>query len=207
MISRSFRNDIIFQRALKSAFEFLLNRSIGRYTIAEILAYYTDRLLRKSSEKRREEEIEDILGVVIELFENLEDKDFFADIYKTLLAKRLLGNTSASEDAEKSIITKMKLCCGAQYTSKLEGIVNDLHLASDIQGVFHSNSPGLPIDFSVQVLTLSYWPSYKNYYCVSPQVMNDCTVIFNKYYENSTTHRTLKSVSYTHLTLPTNREV
>lgn len=38
----------------------------------------------------------------MELFSFLSDKDLFAEIYRNQLSKRLLYETSASEDAEKS---------------------------------------------------------------------------------------------------------
>lgn len=47
------------------------------------------------------------------------------------LARRLLHETSASEDLEKSVIGKLKLKCGSHFTSKLEGMLHDLNGASD----------------------------------------------------------------------------
>jgi hypothetical protein len=38
------------------------------------------------------------------------------------LAKRLLLGKSASIDAEKSMISKLKTECGSQFTNKLEGM-------------------------------------------------------------------------------------
>jgi hypothetical protein len=49
------------------------------------------------------------------------------------LAKRLLLQRSASDDAERSMIAKLKLKCGAQFTSKLEGMVTDMNLSQDHQ--------------------------------------------------------------------------
>ena len=39
-------------------------------------------------------------------------QDFFAEIYRNQLAKRLLNNRSTSDDAERSMISKLKLRCG-----------------------------------------------------------------------------------------------
>lgn len=65
--------------------------------------------------------MEDKLEKVVRLFSYLSDKDIFAEFYKKQLAKRLLLARSSSDDAERSMIAKLKLRCGAQFTSKLEG--------------------------------------------------------------------------------------
>ena len=55
---------------------------------------------------------------VVRLFCYLSDKDIFAEFYKKQLAKRLLLARSSSDDAERAMIAKLKLRCGAQFTSK-----------------------------------------------------------------------------------------
>ena len=56
------------------------------------------------------------------LFDHLSDKDVFVEFYRVGLAKRLLHSRSVSEDAERSFVSKLKLNCGAQFTSNLEGV-------------------------------------------------------------------------------------
>ena len=72
-----------------------------------------------------------ILSCKVQLFSYLSDKDLFSDIFRHLLAKRLLNQKSANDDAEKSIIGKFKLKCGAQFTYKMEGMLNDLSTGKD----------------------------------------------------------------------------
>lgn len=43
------------------------------------------------------------------LFKYLTDKDVFMMVYSKLLSKRLIGDLSASEDAESSMIQKLKV--------------------------------------------------------------------------------------------------
>jgi cullin 1 len=52
------------------------------------------------------------------------------------LAKRLLNQRSSSDDAEILMISKLKLRCGAQFTSKMEGMLNDLAIGGDHQTEF-----------------------------------------------------------------------
>jgi hypothetical protein len=58
-----------------------------------------------------------------------QGKDVFEAFYKKDLAKRLLLNKSASIDAEKTMIAKLKAECGSQFTSKLEGMFKDAELS------------------------------------------------------------------------------
>jgi hypothetical protein len=50
---------------------------------------------------------------------------------RNLFAKRLLNQRSASNDAERSMLSKLKLRCGAQFTGKMEGMLSDLAVGSD----------------------------------------------------------------------------
>jgi len=68
---------------------------------------------------------------IISVFYYLPDKDLFAEIYRNQLAKRLLNGRSASMDAEKQMISKLKQQCGAPLTSKLEGMIRDLQVGDD----------------------------------------------------------------------------
>ena len=44
------------------------------------------------------------------IFKYIEDKDVFQKFYSKWLAKRLVHQTSASDDAEASMISKLKVC-------------------------------------------------------------------------------------------------
>uniref|UniRef100_A0A8C7MKX6 Cullin 4B n=1 Tax=Oncorhynchus kisutch TaxID=8019 RepID=A0A8C7MKX6_ONCKI len=88
-------------------------------------------------------------------------KDVFEAFYKKDLAKRLLVGKSASVDAEKSMLSKLKHECGAAFTSKLEGMFKDMELSKDIMVQFKQcqNLPG-NIELTVNILTMGYWPTY-----------------------------------------------
>lgn len=47
------------------------------------------------------------------VFKYVEDKDVFQKFYSKMLAKRLVYQTSASDDAEASMISKLKVCVRA----------------------------------------------------------------------------------------------
>ena len=54
------------------------------------------------------------------IFKYIEDKDVFQTFYSTKLSKRLIHGVSASEEAEASMISKLKEACGFEYTNKLQ---------------------------------------------------------------------------------------
>ena len=54
------------------------------------------------------------------IFKYLEEKDVFQTFYSTKLSKRLIDGVSASDEAEASMISKLKEACGFEYTNKLQ---------------------------------------------------------------------------------------
>ena len=63
----------------------------------------------------------------------------FEAFYKKDLAKRLLLGRSASTDAEKNMITKLKTECGSQFTNKLEGMFKDVDLSRELMMSFRES--------------------------------------------------------------------
>jgi cullin 3 len=59
--------------------------------------------------QKTDDEIELALDKTISVFRFLSDKDKFERYYKTHLAKRLLYGRSASDEAEKGMVAKLKV--------------------------------------------------------------------------------------------------
>jgi cullin 1 len=187
----------VFHKALTEAFEDIVNKKTFQSSTAELLAQFADRLLNKGGLKLDEEELNNTMQNVIRLFSYLTDKDMFSEFYRKHLSKRLLLGRSASEEAEKAMIGKLKLKCGAQFTSKLEGMLNDMLNAADHHASFQAwlkeNSIGLSgIEFSVQTLTTGNWPSYNTDECKLLPVMGRCIDAFRMYYNTKTSNRRLR---------------
>ena len=70
------------------------------------------------------------------IFKFIEDKDVFQKFYTKNLAKRLVNSTSASDDAEASMISKLKEACGFEYTSKLQRMFTDMSISKDLNDDF-----------------------------------------------------------------------
>ncbi|XP_021846749.1 cullin-1 [Spinacia oleracea] len=195
-----FVSHTIFHKALKEAFEVFLNKGVAGSTSAELLASFCDNILKKGgSEKLSDEAIEDSLEKVVKLLAYVSDKDMFAEFYRKKLSRRLLFDKSANDDHERSILTKLKQQCGAQFTSKMEGMVTDLQLGRENQSHFEeyleqnpNANPGL--DLNVTVLTTGFWPSYKSSDLNLPSEMVRCVESFKQFYQTKTKHRKLSWV-------------
>lgn len=190
-----FNGNTVFQKALKDAFEVFINKeSASKYSNAELISTYCDRLLKGGIERMDDAATEDALEKVVQLFAFITDKDLFGEIYRNHLSKRLLSQRSSSNDLERSMISKLKLRCGAQYTSKMEGMLGDLTVAADHQRDFEKflvGRPALPIEFTVQILTTGFWPSYKHTDVPLPPELTICQGVFREYYDTKTSHRKL----------------
>jgi cullin 1 len=80
--------------------------------MAEMLAAYTDTILRKGGTKIPEDQFDEYIKSIVHLFTHLIDKDLFIEVYRSYLAKRLLNDKSLSEDNEKIMISHIKMSCG-----------------------------------------------------------------------------------------------
>ena len=114
------------------------------------------------------------------IFKYLEEKDVFQSFYSTKLSKRLIHGVSASDEAEASMISKLKEACGFEYTNKLQRMftggllspfsrgarlltgVADMRLSKDLTDSFkdrmEQNHTDMDINFSVMVLGTNFWP-------------------------------------------------
>ena len=201
LTAECWQNSTLFHKALKEAFEVCCNKQVGASTFAELLANFCDALLKKGggSEKLSDEAVEASLDKVVRLLAYVSDKDLFAEFHRKKLAKRLLSERSASDDAERSLLSKLKQQCGAQFTSKLEGMVNDMALAKDMQSAFagwqaeqvEAGQPAGKLDLTVTVLTTGYWPTYKFLEMVLPSELVAGVEQFKAFYDKRGGHRKL----------------
>ncbi|KAL7102674.1 hypothetical protein ACP275_08G132900 [Erythranthe tilingii] len=181
----SFYKNDSFSNTIKDAFEHLIN--IRQNRPAELIAKFVDEKLRAGNKGTSEEELEGTLDKVLVLFRFIQGKDVFEAFYKKDLAKRLLLGKSASIDAEKSMISKLKTECGSQFTNKLEGMFKDIELSKEINESFKQSSQArtkLPsgIEMSVHVLTTGYWPTYPPMDVRLPHELNVYQDIFKEFY-------------------------
>ncbi|KAJ3150527.1 Cullin-2 [Geranomyces michiganensis] len=163
--------DVAFTAAVDHAFRSIINdHTLTPGTnAAEILARFCDSLLKKSAKGLAEAEIETKLGQMVTLFKYVEDKDVFQKFYARMLAKRLIHGTSVSDDAEMGMISRLKMACGVEYTTKLQRMFTDTTLSAELNAAFGRHSAaavatndgptGKPaVEMNAMVLTAGSWP-------------------------------------------------
>jgi len=196
----SFRGEKRARKRMRESFEYFLNTDARA---ASCLSVYVDELLRVGLKGATEDQVKQALDKIIIVFRYLSDKDVFESYYKQHLAKRLLMGRSVSDDAERSMVSLLKAECGYQFTSKLEGMFNDMRISRDMQDSYKNykrvqeQSKGeisesvKPIDIEVDVLTNGYWPSQNIPPCILPQQVQDAIARYSKFYLEKHTGRKL----------------
>jgi len=193
VIKTDFSGHSLFQKALKDAFVEIVNKNVGAFSNAELMSTFCDRVLKSGGERLSDQEVEINLDRIVQLFSYLTDKDLFAEIYRNQLAKRLLNQRSASDDAEKVMIAKLKMQCGTHFTSKMEGMLSDLAVGTDQRSEFEEKMKqhSTKLDFSVQVLTTGFWPTYKSPDVALTPEMSKCMSVFKEWHDNKHAKRKL----------------
>jgi len=193
LVSTAFRSDNGFVASLdKACRRFINDNAVCKAAKSaskspELLARYTDLLLKKSAKNPEEQEMEQLLTDVMVVFKYIEDKDVFQTFYSKMLAKRLIHATSASEDLEGVMIGKLKSTCGYEYTSKLQRMFTDMSLSRDLLDRFKTTieekQTNLGVDFSILVLATGSWPLQPpstNF--TVPKELQTCEQLFLKFY-------------------------
>mmetsp|Transcript_26924 Transcript_26924/g.58796 ORF Transcript_26924/g.58796 Transcript_26924/m.58796 type:complete len:739 (-) Transcript_26924:3390-5606(-) len=194
VLERAMQRNEVFANTLKEAFESFINQRQNKP--AELIAKFIDTKLRAGNKGQTDEELEGVLDKALMLFRYIQGKDVFEAFYKKDLAKRLLLGKSASIDAEKSMISKLKAECGSQFTTKLEGMFKDIELSTDVMAAFRqyeSSLKKLPagIDMQVSVLTSGYWPTYPIMEAKLPEELEVSQEVFKNFYLNKYSGRRL----------------
>lgn len=166
LVKRAFKEEPEFTRSLDNACREFVNRNevcvAGSSKSPELLAKYTDVLLRKSSTSIEEAELERTLMEIMTVFKYIEDKDVFQKFYSRMLARRLVHSNSSSDDAETSMISKLKEACGFEYTNKLQRMFQDMQISKDLNKEFRDHLEGVEygkaVDSTFSILGTGFWP-------------------------------------------------
>ncbi|GAA5973888.1 hypothetical protein JCM11641_001202 [Rhodosporidiobolus odoratus] len=201
LVGKAFRGDQGFVASLDRACREFVNRNKACSSpnkSPELLAKYSDSLLRKSNKASEDADVESALTDTMTVFKYIEDKDVFQKFYSKMLSSRLIRETSASEDAESSMIGKLKDACGFEYTSKLQRMFQDIQLCNDLNSAFKEkmhqthDASELGVDFAISVLGTSSWPiSAPNTKLNMPVELVKTKERFEQYYTNKHSGRKL----------------
>lgn len=157
----AFQSDQGLQSSIEASFARFINLNARS---SEYLSLFFDENLKKGIKGKTESEVDSLLDNGITLLRYIKDKDLFETYYKKHLSRRLLMKRSASMDAERQMISKMKMEVGNQFTQRIEAMFKDMTISEDLTANYkeHISSSAdpdqKPIDLEVNVLTSTMWP-------------------------------------------------
>ncbi|KAK0436828.1 Cullin [Desarmillaria tabescens] len=160
----------------------------------ELLVKYADLVLRKNNKLVKEQDVEVALDRMIVIFNYLEDKDILQHFYAASLSRRLVYESSTSDENEASMVSKLEKACGSEYTSKLRQMLTDMKLSKDLADQFNPEREQDDIDmtFSIMVLGTNSWPLYPSSHGFTiPREIYPTYDRFQEYYQTKHSGRKL----------------
>lgn len=204
VLAFAFKSDQGLQTASTRSFTDFIN-VFGRSS--EYLSLFFDENMKKGIKGKTENEVDALLDKGIILLRYIQDKDMFERYYKKHLSKRLLMKRSISMDAERQMISKMKMEVGNSFTQKIESMFKDMAVSEDLSSSYKQEvaSLGDPdphrAELEINVLTSTMWPletmsaSSKdggpNSSCIFPPQVGILKQGFEKFYLKKHTGRQL----------------
>lgn len=191
----------------------------GTSKVAEMIAKHIDLLLRGGLKAMPKELLSDLqdrataekeglassadedaeldrqLDQTLELCRHIQGKDTFEAFYKKDLARRLLMGRSASSDAERNMISKLRDEAGSSLTQNIETMFKDQELAKEEMNAFRDwerGTSGSNTDLlQVMVLSSGAWPTYPDVNLNLPDNVASQHERFDKFYQNKHSGRVL----------------
>jgi len=204
LVNVAFNGESEFVRSLDNACKEFVNRNqvckSSSTRSPELLAKYADQLLKKGAKAADESELEELLVQIMVVFKYIEDKDVFQKFYSRMLAKRLVHTSSVSDDAETSMISKLKEACGYEYTNKLQRMFQDVQISKDLNAsykdwhdkVLEDSREKRTVDSSYQILGTGFWPlNAPNTPFAPPVEVSKAIESFTRFYDQKHTGRKL----------------
>lgn len=170
VVKTAFVDTLSFLAALKKGANTYMNINLvtkthpqGSRASPVLLSKYCDGLLKKSSKMHGGGDVDPLLEGCITVFNFLQDADVFQKFYSKGLAKRLVEGNSASEDAEESMISKLKTTAGADWTRKFQTMFTDVKTSRESTRKFKEKAfDGVLKDFNAMILKSGSWPFAPN---------------------------------------------
>ena len=196
LITNPFMNNNLFNVVFKEVLESMQGNQTNINT-GYLLPFYFDKFLRRSyNQCTSAQGAIDAINQAIPIFPYVSDKDVFISIHKTLLSSRILNEDFVSMDAEKYLLSKLKVQCGVEYTKNIETMIGDYFLNKDINQNYitfrTSNQISSKIDATLSVLTAEHWPVLNVHKVKLPDELVALTNHMFKFYHMNYSGRTLQ---------------
>lgn len=161
ILTEAFQDDQGLQTALSRSFTDFIN---AFERSSEYLSLFFDENMKKGIKGKTENEVDSLLDKGITLLRYIQDKDMFERYYKKHLSRRLLMKRSISMDAERQMISKMKMEVGNTFTQRIEAMFKDMSVSEDLTYQYKKHVSQLGdrdparTEIDVNVLTCTMWP-------------------------------------------------
>lgn len=203
VLAQAFQSDQGLQTGFTRSFSDFIN---GFERSSEYLSLFFDENMKKDIKGKTETEVDTLLDKGITLLRYISDKDMFERYYKKHLSKRLLMKKSVSMDAERQMISKMKLEVGNTFTQRIEAMFRDISVSEGLTASYKKHIRDLgDADFQraeldVNVLTATMWPmeamssshgEERKLTCIFPPDVDRIKQSFEKFYLNKHSGRQL----------------
>ncbi|KAG8743652.1 Cullin-3 [Ceratobasidium sp. 414] len=199
LLRNAWGGEVTLQTAINEAFESFVNQN---KRASEFISLFIDDHLKRGMKGKTEDEIDILIDRTISVFRFVSDKDVFERYYKAHLAKRLLQSRVIDDEAERGMLSKLKVECGFAFTQKLEGMFHDIRLSSEltesfrafVQRIADDDDTTTPIDMHTSVLTSTFWPITHTTSlgsCIMPPVIAKAIANFERFYYARHTGRRL----------------
>lgn len=230
LVKDAFANNTLLHDTVRDAFDSFMNKPVQKRGVlaentktGELIAKYVDHILRGGwkliaarqgknasqlcmNQADEDAEINRQLDQVLELFRFVHGKAVFEAFYKNDLARRLLMGRTVNDEAEKSMLSKLRSECGSQFTHNLETMFKDTDIARSEMSAYNSllqeRNTKRKLDLNVHVLSASAWPSYPDVDVPLPADVLDALEDFEMFYTSKYHGRKLQwkhSLAYTQL--------
>ena len=183
LVYECFENNNDFQDVKNKAFSLFMKRDV----YAKQLSNYADYCMRLGFKGKSQEEIENTLNDIIDLFKCLNSKLVFQNEANKKMSERLIKKQNLSTLAERMFITKLKQEAGVTYVSKMQEMMNDLEKNKNETDNYkllpHKGAPnGIKLD--ITVISQSAWEISKKSMekLEMPKYLNSCLEDFEQFY-------------------------
>ncbi|VDO03574.1 unnamed protein product [Rodentolepis nana] len=194
-VKESFQCDASCNRIVNDAFEEFINRRPNKP--AELLAKYIDLNLRGNKRSQFGEDFDKEIDNLMILFRYINGKDVFKAYYENLLCKRLICGRSASVDAEKAVLSRLKDECGPEYTRAMDQMFRDVEASEDLSEKFQRSRPDTySIDFTICILAPSACSQMPKEVPIYPNEMISIKNDFDEYYLSQRKGKKLTYIPY-----------
>ncbi|KAL8851024.1 MAG: hypothetical protein Q9221_004014 [Calogaya cf. arnoldii] len=195
VLENAFKSDQGLQTGFTRSFSDFIN---GFERSSEYLSLFFDENMKKGIKGKTETEVDMLLDKGITLLRYISDKDMFERYYKKHLSRRLLMKRSISMDAERQMISKMKMEVGNTFTQRIEAMFRDMSISEDLTASYKKRMRDLDgadsqkAEIDVNVLTATMWPldamgplnrdGEKKPTCIFPPEVDRIRQSFEKFY-------------------------